>query len=255
MKHSVADLRETVYQYYPRGLTMDDPGYTKTEAYCRLSAARRGAGVEKQKWNALLDRADARFPEHSPVNRSLHLLMGTMDAAYSGYICLDVTPPGPARRPTRWWEHPPGPHTVGFLVSFICPYYVIYGSRYIDDIEETEAALRAPRREAVDIYAGDTMYVVPASVVKPEIRAAAEREDQERRQHLQRHPLQRRVIAFDPSPEEKSYVDWLARDIEATFGCEPMPPEVGNLIVPDVATNNRGLGEARLYDCLLSDEW
>jgi hypothetical protein len=34
-----------------------------------------------------------------------------------------------------------------------------------------------------------------------------------------------------------------------------MPPEVGNLIVPDVATSNHGLGDARLYDCLFSDDW
>ena len=227
MKHSVADLRETVYQYYPRGLATDDPGYTKTKEYCRLSDARRRAGVEKQKWNALLRRADARFPGTVAVNRSLHLPTGMMDAAYSGDMFLEVPPPIAARRPARWWEHSPGPPTVGFLISFICPCYVIYVSRYVDDIEETEAVLRAPRREAVDIYAGDTMYVVPASVVKPEIRAAAEREDQELRQHLQQHPLQRRVIAFDPSPDEKPYMDWLARDIEATFGCEPIPRRSG----------------------------
>jgi hypothetical protein len=93
------------------------------------------------------------------------------------------------------------------------------------------------------------------SVVTPAIRAEAEREDRERRAHLLREPLQRRVIAFDPLPDEKSYTDWLARDIEATFECECMPPEIGNVIVPDVATNNCGLGEARIYDCLLVDGW
>src|SRR5262249_25389967 len=42
---------------------------------------------------------------------------------------------------------------------------------------------------------------------------------------------------------------------ERTFGCERMPPEVGNVIVPDVETTSRRFGEARLYDCLLSDDW
>jgi hypothetical protein len=256
MKHSFEELLETVYRYYPRGLTTTDPGYRETEEYGRLSNARRQAGVDKDAWNALLKRADARFPGHNILNRSLHLPMGTMDAAYSGCIFLDVTPmPVPTPRPTRWWERPPGPHSVGFLVSFICPYYVVYSSRYVDDIEATEAALRAPRRNTVAIYSGNAMHVVPASVVQPEIRAEAEREDEERRQHLQQHPLQRRVIAFDPLLEEKPIMDHLAHDIEATFGCARMPPEVGNVTVADVATNNRGLGEARLYDCLLSDDW
>ena len=64
-----------------------------------------------------------------------------------------------------------------------------------------------------------------------------------------------RVIAFEPSPDEQPYAAALAREIAATFGCEPMPPEVGEIIVPDASTNLRGLGEARLYDCLLSDSW
>jgi hypothetical protein len=92
-------------------------------------------------------------------------------------------------------------------------------------------------------------------VVTPEIRAEAERQDRERRERLLREPLKRRVIAFDPLPDEKPYMDWLAGDIEATFGCERMPPEVGNVIVPDVVTSNCGLGQARVYDCLLSDDW
>jgi hypothetical protein len=186
--------------------------------------------------------------------------MGTMDACYAGTIFLDVTPtplpfPVLARRPTRWWERPPSPHTVGFLISFICPYYAIYSTRSVDDIEATAAALAAPRRDTIDVYYHDTMYVVPASVVKPEIRAEEEREDEERRQYLQQHPLRRRVITFEPSPEEQPYAEALTREIEATFGGEPMPPEVGNVIVPDVATNTCMLGEARLYDCLFSDQW
>jgi hypothetical protein len=258
MKHSLAKLLETVYQHYPRGLAQDDPGYAKTEAYCRLSAARRRAGIGSEAWNALLERADARFPGHGPLNRSLHLPMGTMDAAYSGYIFMDITPRlASPPMPTLLPRDMPmgGPHAIGFMISFICPYYVVYSSRYVDDLEATEAALRAPPRTTVLIISDDVARLLPLSVVTPEIRAEAEREDQKRRERLRREPIKQRVIAFDPLPDEKPYTDWLTRDIEATFGCECMPPEIGSVIVPDVATNNCGLGETRIYDCLLSDDW
>ncbi len=261
MKHSVAELLETVYQYYPRGLTTDDPGYKETEAYRRLSDARRRAGVDRAAWSAFLGRASARFPQYTLVNGSLHLPMGTMDAGYSGCIILDVTPP-PVPRPDplpdpdrRWWEKLPGPPTVGFMISFICPYYVTYIRRSVDDIEKTEAQLRAPPPAVVHIVFEDVWRVLPISVVKPEIRAQAQREDEERRQYLRQHPLQRLVIDFEPLPDERPIVDWLMRDIEANFGSEFMPPEVGNVIVPDVVTTRRELGEARLYDCLLADDW
>jgi hypothetical protein len=79
--------------------------------------------------------------------------------------------------------------------------------------------------------------------------------DRQRRERLLREPLQRRVIAFEPLPDEKPILDWLAREIEVTFGCDRMPPEVGSVIVPDVETNERRFGEARIYDCLMSDMW
>jgi hypothetical protein len=35
------------------------------------------------------------------------------------------------------------------MISFICPCYVVYSSRYVDDVEATEVALRAPPRTTV----------------------------------------------------------------------------------------------------------
>jgi len=61
------------------------------------------------------------------------------------------------------------------------------------------------------------------------------------------------MISF--SHDEQPYAAWIIHDIEATWGYERMPPEIGKMIVPDVATNRRNLGEATLYDCLLSDDW
>lgn len=54
-------------------------------------------------------------------------------------------------------------------------------------------------------------------------------------------------------PEEEPYVREVAREIEATYrGYEPIPPELGNMLVPDVGLDARPLGEATIYDCLCS---
>ncbi|WP_437294638.1 hypothetical protein [Sorangium sp. So ce426] len=95
------------------------------------------------------------------------------------------------------------------------------------------------------------MYILPAWVGKllrlfgSELVEAPSMEDK---------PTQR-VVSFDLSPDEQPYAAVIAQEIEATWGYERMPPEVGNVVVPDVATNLRRLGEARLYDCLFSDAW
>jgi hypothetical protein len=253
MKHKAAELLEIIYRHYPRGLARDDPGYTKTEAYGRLSDARRRAGADSKAWNALLERAGDRFPENVPMNDSVHLPTGKMDAAYSGKIFLEPRPVLTVPPPRGLL--PRGSPAIGFMISFICPYYVVYASRYVDDLEATEAALRAPLRNTALVIHDNAAHLLPLSVVTPAIRAEEEREDRERREYLLREPLQRHVIAFEPLPDEKPIMDWLAREIEVTFGCERMPPEVGSVIVPDVETNSRPFGEARIYDCVMSDTW
>jgi hypothetical protein len=256
MKHSVPELFVTVYQYYPRGLATDAAGYKETDAYRRLSEARRRAGADHEAWSGMLYRIGEQFPDNLVQNRSLHLPMGDLDACYCGMVHLDTTPaPHPLPAPDPDDVCTGDARAMGFLISFICPYYVIYSSRFVDDLAATAAALAVPRRDTVDIYSHDTMHVVPANAVKPEIRAEAERKEEQRRRRLQQKPLQRRVIAFDLSPDEQPYAAALKHEIAATFGGDPMPPEVGEIIVPDVSTNLRGLGDARLYDCLLSDSW
>ena len=42
-------------------------------------------------------------------------------------------------------------------------------------------------------------------------------------------------------------------DIEAIFGYERMPPDIGAVLVPDVTTALRLGGEARVFDCLFTD--
>lgn len=70
-----------------------------------------------------------------------------------------------------------------------------------------------------------------------------------------RVPRRQVETSFDPSPEEERYFAGITQAIEATFKCERLPPEIGKVLVPDVATGSRSLGEATLYDCLLSDDW
>ncbi len=55
--------------------------------------------------------------------------------------------------------------------------------------------------------------------------------------------------------DEEPYVRDVAQEIEATYGYEPIPPHLGNVIVPDVAFDAVGLGKAKIYDCLLSTAW
>jgi hypothetical protein len=55
--------------------------------------------------------------------------------------------------------------------------------------------------------------------------------------------------------EEPAALD-LAREIEATFpGYVPIPPELGDEVVPDVALYVKPFGRATIFDLLLSDGW
>ena len=62
-------------------------------------------------------------------------------------------------------------------------------------------------------------------------------------------------IAHTGTPDEEPHVRELAREVEATYGGALIPPELGNIVVPDVTMDTRGLGEATIYDCLLSTVW
>lgn len=228
MKDAIHELLDAVYHYYPRGIPNDDPRYKETDEYSRLVAARRRAGADASTWRAMLQRLDDKFPENKIQNDSLHLATGQYDACYTGTIYLPKAP----------GEHA---HRLVFMVSFVARCYSIFSVRIVDDIEKTEAA-RASQADNVCVFVDDTCYFLPANVVKPELVAKQE-------------PITvlRTDTRFDLSPEEQPYGSWIGESIESTWGCEPMPPELGKVIVPDVATNLRSIGEATLYDCLLSD--
>ncbi|WP_237244677.1 MULTISPECIES: hypothetical protein [Sorangium] len=57
-------------------------------------------------------------------------------------------------------------------------------------------------------------------------------------------------------PEEEPAAREVTREIEATYpGYQPIPPELGNEVVPDVAMNVVLMGEATIYMCLFSEVW
>jgi len=57
-------------------------------------------------------------------------------------------------------------------------------------------------------------------------------------------------------PEEEPVAREVVREIKATYpGYQQIPPELGNEIVPDVATVAAGFGEATIYLCLFSSFW
>jgi hypothetical protein len=236
MQHSLDELVAIIRRHYPAGIASDDPHYRQSEEYQRLAAARRAAGAESERWYSLLERLAAEFRDLGMQDKSTHLPTGQHDAGYSGALHL----------PTAPGEHH---HAVGFMVSFLVPYYCLYSVRVVDDPEQA-AALRAPLT-TVGVCHEDTLFILPAEVVKPEVRAA-EAAEMARLADLAR----KQVISFDLSPDEVPYAVASARAIEETFtGYAALPREVGEIVVPDVATPGAPLGEARLYDCLFSDAW
>ena len=78
------------------------------------------------------------------------------------------------------------------------------------------------------------------------------------------HPLGVHVSLLGPyygirrpgAPGDEPAALDVAQEIEATYrGYEPIPPELGDEVVPDVDLDMRRFGKATVYDCLLSPEW
>jgi hypothetical protein len=200
MRPIIDDLLAIAYRYYPRGVTEADSGFYDTQERERLIAARRYAGTEDrfERWRHMIYRLEGRFPDCYVMDRSLHLASGTWDACYSGWLTM---PP----RPGEDQRH------IGFLVSFLVPYYVVYTSR----------------------------------VTFLDMNDPAHQED-----------WMQQKIAFTFAPDEESYARAFIAEIDATYpDHEPMPHEVGQLIVPQVVTSLRPIDTATLFDCLFSDEW
>jgi hypothetical protein len=228
MRHSVASLLEVVYQYYPRNISSEDPRYAETPEHQRLVSARKKAGAEKAPWRSMLKRLADRFPGRDVLNHSLHLPTGNHGAAYRGALVLPEAP----------GEHS---HVLDFFVGFLVPCYVVHSSRVVDDVEKEKDPNKATFHFFYEWTEEDELSDDPPVHPGVEVEAPGP-------------PPRRMIRSFDFSPEELPYARAIAEDIETHWEHERMPPEVGNVIVPDVAPPGRLFGEATLYHCLLSEQ-
>ncbi|MDC0678271.1 hypothetical protein [Sorangium atrum] len=226
MNHSIDELIDIVYRYYPRGVGILDDGdidvqqYAETEEHDRLVRARIQAS-KVDRWHDLLRRIQDGFPGRF-MNHSLHLPAGGCDACYS--FSIDM-PESTGR--TLW-----------FHVSFLVPYYIVHSERTIDIVKRT--------RDSFSVKFLGLHFIVPRSPFDPRFVA---RPDDGQKFAI----IGREYAAFDLLPDEQRCAEWISGDIEATFGCERMPPEIGTVLVPEVMTSVRLPGEVRLYDCLFTD--
>ena len=203
MKHSLAELVDIVYSYFPRGLRGDEPRYKQTPEYRRRIEARTPASARFRDWCAMLARLKARFPEGL---REIGVQNGSPFLASPGAATLDRCFTGALWLPSR--DSRETHHELEFLVSFVVPYFVVYGSCMVPRAEPFGARDVEPR------------------------------------------------IFFDFTSDEVPFVGAINEEILATFpGYEPMPPEVGKLIVPDVIGGGNLYGESTIYGCLFSDNW
>jgi hypothetical protein len=227
MKHTLDELLTIVYRYYPRGVGITDDDIDiqarkATEEHARLVAARRRAAAD-ERWHAMLDRVSERFPRML-WNRSIHLPTdGYDDACYSFTIHLPNATDG---------------RTLWFHISFLVPYYIISSTRLVEFAKQ-------PKRFAVTYHG--LYFPIERSDVDPKLISNVE--------ELMSESVvaKEEYVDFDLMPDERPCAEWIAREIETTFGCERMPPEVGTVLVPDLTINSPLVPQTRLYDYLFSD--
>lgn len=189
MKHSVSDLLEIIHDFYPRERWADEPGYSETEEDRRLMAAvrRAGGGADDERWQSMLGRLEAKLPG-CIHNTSMHLMAGVRGPCHEA-IC-------------RLLNTDEAKHNVGFSVSFLVPYYIVYSWRW---------------------------------------------------SHSSGYD-----VRFDLDETERPYALRIAEEIEATYGYEPMPAVVGNVLVAEVViagVHYHYVGRGTIYDYLLTVRW
>ncbi|WP_331107840.1 hypothetical protein [Archangium sp.] len=62
------------------------------------------------------------------------------------------------------------------------------------------------------------------------------------------------TLFYEDVPETKPFADRLGALVRAELGVRPLPPETLFTPVPDIQCRHRLLGEARLIDCLFTDD-
>ncbi len=220
-KPSLEDLLPIIYQYYHPGSAGPDglgqlEEFNETPEHLRLEAARKRAGYEAEAWLGLLSRLRVRFPACGLEGRIAHLQAGGFDAAYKGKLELPFVLP-----------HEQDEHALGFLVSFLVPYYLIYRRRCL-------TLASAPERP-------------PASV-----------DESEYAEYLEAHgaPILWEPLRYEFTDEEAPYATGLAVEIEAAYpGYSPMPPELLELKVPGAWFNPYECGTETVFSHIFTTNW
>jgi hypothetical protein len=61
---------------------------------------------------------------------------------------------------------------------------------------------------------------------------------------------------FDLDDDEVADAQIMVEEMKALFPeHEPMPAEIGNLVVPEVMAGGQEIGRATLYHCFFTDAW
>lgn len=199
MKHSLEQLFQEAYRYYPRNSLFPATGAQETLEYRNRLEAHLRASADYEKWRAMILRLSARFPAEQFPGVVLENRVPFLKPPSTSHNsrCFH----GSFWLPTRPGE---SMHWLGFFVSFVVPYYVIFSLHHLDD----------PARK------GDH-------------------------------------FSFEPSVDERPFATAVEEEIDATYaGYEPMPPEVGMSLVPEIDAYGHGPGDkATIYDCLFRDAW
>lgn len=71
-----------------------------------------------------------------------------------------------------------------------------------------------------------------------------------------REAVPQELQAFDLDDDEKADAQVMIDEMKLLFpGHEPMPPNIGNIVVPDVMAGNQELGKVTIYHCFFTDSW
>lgn len=74
------------------------------------------------------------------------------------------------------------------------------------------------------------------------------------RRRIRQHLWEKPTLFYEDVPETQPYANKVEALVRAELGVHPLPHETLFTRVPDVQCHNRMLGEARLIDCLFTDD-
>lgn len=121
MTYSIEQLFHETYKYYPRNSVFPATGADQTPEYRNRLEAHLRASADYEKWRALLLRLGAQFPAAQFPGVTLENRVPFLKPPSTSHNsrCFHAS---------LWLPTRPGEatHWLGFFVSFVIPYYVIY---------------------------------------------------------------------------------------------------------------------------------